>query len=323
MSEHTLTWEHGTATVLTTAAMLADCQFALPTGPFSPFAKAPWMGTVTDPAITGHLRELGGDFVCVPMGAGGPATMPPEWARLPNSPALLPKHGPASDEEWAVTDVSSTMITLSLDYPETYPVSRLERTIAVRADAPGLDFTLKLFARRRARTSVGLHPIMRLPEQRGRLRLSGEFGFGLVHPAHVKGDRQEFESLSDVPLRDGTVDMTHVPLDLTNLIVQLCGMTGPIVGHYLDEGAGFVLDWDRDLLPSLQIWHTDRGIDAAPWHGEYRGLGLEPIAAAFDLNDAVSTGDNPINQRGIATSIQLDPDQPTTIRHSITACSIP
>lgn len=322
MSEHTLSWAHGTASVLTTAAMLADCQFNLPGGRFAPFARAPWIGTVDDPAIVGHLRELGGDFVCVPMGAGGDQSLPPEWAELPNSPARLPIHGPAGDDEWTVAAASPSAITLGLDYPETSPVARLERTISVRRDAPALDFTLTIFARRAEPSSVGLHPIMRLPEQRGRLELSARFDFGLVHPAQIGGN-PEFAALSSIDQPGGAVDMSHVPLAIPNLNVQLCGMHGPVTATYLDEGAGFVLDWDRKLLPSLQIWHTDRGIRGAPWRGRYRGLGLEPIAAAFDLNDAVSTGPNPINRRGVATAIMLDPRSPTIIRHSIAAFSAP
>lgn len=308
MKEHRLTWAHGTATVLPTAAMLADCVFDLPNGPFSPFARAPWMGTVTDRTITGHLRELGGDFVGIPFGSGG------------NGPI----HGPAADEDWVVIAVSESAITLALDYPETSPVARLERTISAQADAPALDFSLTVHARRKARISVGLHPIFKLPEHAGELTLAADFDFGLTHPRQTApGQQQEFFDLPRVPQGKGFVDLAHPPLDQPNLNVQLCGMRGPMIGIYHAEGAGFVLDWDRTLLPSLQIWHTDRGIDGPPWHGTYRGLGLEPIAAAFDMHDDISTGDNIISARGVATAIALDPAQPTIIAHAITAFTVP
>lgn len=323
MSEHILQWAHGEAVVLSTAAVLADCRFYLGGRggrAFRPFARAPWMGTVTASTISGHLRELGGDFVCVPMGSGGPApNAPPAWAVLMERPPDRPTHGPAADEEWSIISADASAVTLSLDYPKTSAVLRLVRTIAVRPEAPTLDSTLTILARRTARISVGLHPIFRLPEQSGRLRLEAEFDFGLVHPRHVEGD-QEFSSLGAVPRAEGAVDLGQAPLhSRKNLNVQLCGMRSPIRATWLDERAAIVLDWDRTLLPSLQIWHTDRGIEGAPWHGQYRGLGLEPIAAAFDLNDAISTGPNPINRRGVPTAIEIGPDRPTIIRHAVAA----
>lgn len=321
---HRLVWQHGQATVLTTAAMLADCRFELPNGAFSPFAKAPWMGTIKDHSIIGHLRELGGDFVCVPFGSGGQkGYAPPEWTALTMQPPLRPIHGPAGDADWTVLDASPASILLALDYPDDSPIARLERMISARPDAPALDFTLTIRARRQAAISVGLHPIMRLPERPGALELSADFAFGLTHPFQTApGQAQEFSDLSAVPQGGRMVDLAHPPIGQPNLNVQLCGMRGPLRAIYGDEGAGIVLDWDRTLLPSLQIWHTDRGIAGPPWHGQYRGIGLEPIAAAFDLNDTVSTGPNPINARGIATAIHIDPAAPVVIRHSVTAFNI-
>ena len=98
-------------------------------------------------------------------------------------------------------------------------------------------------------------------------------------------------------------------------------MLGPLRAVYLDDGVGLEIDWDRNLLPSLQIWHTDGGISGAPWHNAFRGIGLEPVASAFDLDSSVSCAPNPINARGVATAIQIDPVAPVTIRHIFQAFS--
>lgn len=325
MIEQHLSWAHGTATVLSTAAMLADCTFLLQGRPFSPFARAPWMGTIDDRSIIGHLRELGGDFVGIPFGSGGSSdAVPADWAALMIDPPLRPIHGPAADEDWTVVDATGAAITLRLDYPPGSPVSHLVRTIAARADAPALDFTLTIHARRAAAISVGLHPNFRLPEQQGELTIAADFAFGLVHPRQTRpGTPQEFHTLSAVPQGDGFVDLANPPLLQPNLNVQLCGMRGPLTATYHRLGAGFILDWDRTLLPSLQIWHTDRGVAGPPWNGQYRGLGLEPIAAAFDLHDDASTSRNPINERGIATAISIHAQAPTRIRHSVSAFAVP
>lgn len=321
---HTISWSHGQATVLETAAVLAECRFDLPSGPFSPFARAPWMGTVTDRSIIGHWRELGGDFVCVPFGAGGGEPYgPPEWAELMVHPPRLPIHGPAGDLDWTLVERTESSVTLGLDYPEGWPVARLERTVAGRPGSPALESGLTVYAREAARISLGLHPIMRLPERQGRLRLEADFAFGLTHPRFVVPDQaQEFSSLEHVPMPFGTVDLSHVPVGRPNVSAQLCGMRGPMTATWLDEGAGIVLDWDRAVLPSLQIWCTDRGIDGPPWHGSFRGIGLEPIASAFDFNTALSAADNPISRRGIPTAIAIDPAAPLVVSHSVAAFSV-
>ncbi len=323
MNTYRLEWSHGTAEVLSTAAVLADCSFALPGGPFRPYARAPWMGTVDDPAIIGHLRELGGDFVCVPFGSGhDPLAGAPEWAELVQEPPYRPVHGPAGDAEWTLVRQDAHSVTLALDYPEDSLVARLERTVAGRPGAPALDSELVIHPRRSGRLSVGLHPILRLPETNGRLRLAADFAFGIVHPRHAApGAALEFSSLSAVPFRGSVIDFSQVPVGEPNLSVQLCGMQGPLRAEFLDEGAGIVLDWDRAVLPSLQLWCTDRGIPMPPWNSRYRGIGVEPIASAFDCNTALSTRDNPISRRGVATAVELHAGVPLSIHHSVSAYS--
>ena len=311
MTAHQLNWSHGSARVLTTAAMLTDCEFLVNGKGFAPFARAPWLDNPKDDGVTGHLRVLGGDFVCLPFGIGrAVAGAPPDWQAILTGPTAGPIHGPAAELDWTVSAACGSAITLTLDYPQASPVRRVERKIAVRDNAPALDFSLVIHARRRSAISVGLHPILRLPDTPGRLHLAAAFAFGLTHPVYGAAS---FASLEEIGL-------SHVPLvPRRDLNAQLCGMQGPLRATYLDEGARVELDWDRSLLPSLQIWHTDGGIGGAPWHHAYRGIGVEPIASAFDLDTAVSCGPNPINARGVATSLQIDPENPVTIAHSIRA----
>lgn len=321
-TSHQLHWSHGDATIVTTAAMLTDCVFKLDGRPFAPFARAAWVGTVDDPAIVGHLRVLAGDFVGIPFGMSRPAPgAPPEWAALMARPAINTTiHGAAADLDWTILSGDDASVTLGLDYPDNSPVERLERTITGGPGSPAIEFTLKIFAREATDISVGLHPNFRLPENPGRLQLDADFAFGLKHPLMVSDGQQEFAQLSEVRHAGRSVDMGHIPLSpRTDANVQLCGMRGPLRATWLDEGAAIVLDWDRALLPSLQIWHTDGGIQQPPWNGTFRAVGLEPMASAFDLHTDVSSNPNPINARGVATSIAIDPASPVTLRHSVTA----
>lgn len=306
-----LRWSHGSARVLPMAAMLAECVFQVAGREFSPFASAPWMDADV-PGVTGHLAVLGGDFACLPFGIGREmwGAAPPDWAAVLSGPTVGPIHGPAAEADWVVLEASDSAIRLGLDYPAESPVLRVERSIAARQGVAGLDFAFVIHARRRAAISAGLHPILRLPEEPGRLALTAAFDFGLTHPAY---GAEAFATLEEVGL-------SHVPLSpRRDLNAQLCGMRGPLRAVWLDEGMGVLLDWDRALLPSLQIWHTDRGIGGAPWHNSYRGIGVEPIASAFDLDTSVSCTLNPISARGVATCLTIDPAAPVTLRHSITA----
>ena len=268
MAAHHLHWPHGQATVLTTAAMLANCMFALPNAPFSLFARAPWIGQVHDPTMIGHLRELGGDFACLPFRIGRPTPgAPPEWSAVISGPAQGPIHDPTADADWGVVAASDMAITLALDYPDASPVLRVERTLTARPDAPALDCTFRIFARLKTAISAGLHPILRLPGRPGRLHISADFALGLVHPGNGGA---EFQRLDAVPRTNVAVDLSHVPLSpRSDLSAQQCGMRGPLRATYLDEDAGLDLDWDRSLLPSLQIWHIDGGISPAPWNNAY------------------------------------------------------
>lgn len=320
-SSHRLRWSHGDATIITTAAMLTDCSFTLPNGPFAPFARAPWLGTVSDTSISGHLRVLAGDFVGLPFGGKrGDAYGPPEWKALMTQPNLGPIHGAAADREWTIVSGDDSTVTLSLAYDADSAVEKIERVITVRDGAPALDFVMRIFARRKASMSAGIHPNFRLPTDPGRLELKADFAFGLTHPGQTVPGKQEFSKLSATPRGDEITDMSHIPLSpRTDKNVQMCGMKGPLTATWLDENAGIVLDWDRNLMQSLMIWHTDGGITGEPWNGQFRAVGLEPIASAFDLHTDLSAGPNPINTRGVKTSIDIDPAKPLEIWHSIRA----
>jgi hypothetical protein len=159
--------------------------------------------------------------------------------------------------------------------------------------------------------------------------LSAGFDVGLTYPAALHPEATQalsgrrFQNLANIPvLTGGFQDFGSLPFDRpAEEVLQLCGVSEPVTIEFLDEGAALEIDWDHDLLPSAQVWISDLALSADPWNGRYRGLGIEPIAAAFDLADSVSTSPNPINDLGFATSISLVPDQPVTIRYGFKAHS--
>src|SRR5690606_8118239 len=140
------------------------------------------------------------------------------------------------------------------------------RRITGRAGEAALDLELGITARRPAVLPIGLHPILRLPERPGALIWSVGFDRGLTYPgtvppgAMVTRPAQEFADLSRVPAADGgTTDLSRIPFEHpVEDVVQLCGVTPPLVADLLDEGVRLELDWDAVLLPSLLVWISDR-----------------------------------------------------------------
>ena len=340
-ADEVLEWSHGSAVVSPLAGMLTHARFRLGDGWFAPFARAPWLDDQDARAddddatsalhVPGHVRTLGGDFACVPFGSAAlPADRPGPWRELPAADPDVPPHGWGAEVMWTVVARTGASVALAVDYPPSSPVARLERVVQGVDGEPALRFRLVVHARRPVRTAVGVHPVLRLPDAPGALRLSVPFAHGLGYPGTVEGGRtvvlpwSGFAALAEVPTASGPVDLGRLPLRLPrgaplDDVVQLCGVSGPVTADYLAEGAGVQLDWDRRVLPSLLLWISDRGIDAPPWSGRYRGLGVEPVASAFDLPAAVSAGDNPLTALGHRTCVALTPAAPLVVEHSVRA----
>ena len=321
----TLDWSHGRFEILPTAGMLASAEFRVDGQVFRPFARAEWMGTITDPAMAGHLRELGGEFVGVPFGSSPPPEgLSETWRRVVGDKTNATPHGPSADLDWRIASAGDGAVQMVLAYEESSPVRELKRAIRGRHGEATLDFGLEIHARRAARTSLGLHPIFRLPEIPGRLEIIAGFDHGQTYPGRIPPNRMatvpdhSFTDLFAVPGPNGPVDLTHLPLARpVEDVVLLGNVSGAIVLRYLDEGLDVILDWDRTIIPSAQLWISDRGAEDAPFNGRYRGLGVEPVVAAFDLADDVSTATNPLNDFGIATCRAISPDAPLSISYSV------
>lgn len=326
MNEVRFSWSHGRAAVALTAGMLTECVFDLDLRPFDPFARGPWSPDAL-PALPGHLRMLGAEFVCLPFGEGGMLDgVVPEWESVVDGTVNTPSHGMPADRDWRLADVRDGGVTLQFDFPPDHDLERLERRIDGVPGEPELQLSLFVVARRRTRTSLGLHPIMRLPDRPRSLRIVADFETGFTYPAPVPPGRsrvtpgRRFTDLSRVPAQGGVEDFTRLPFEgPTEEVVQLAGMSGPVQILFDEEAAGLEVDWDRSILPSVQLWLSDRALQDEPWNGRYRGLGVEPIASAFDLSNAISTRPNPISGEGYATHLDLEAGESLRIDYKLRA----
>jgi len=318
--------EHVRGVVYRTAAVFTDVEFRLPSGRWiRPLAPVQWP-YISDADVPGHLRRLSGEFFCLPFGGVGDIRDPaPGWERLADPPVDVPMHGPAADADWDIVDHRKDHVTLALVYPEDHVVRRVERRITLSAHAPRAEIEVRIEARRSGRFPAAFHPILRLPDAPQGLTIAADFAQGFTYPGVIEPDRmaaepgRRFATLSDVPKRrGGTVDLARLPLGpRTEDVALMAGMRGPVRANFEAEGFTVEIDWSRDLLPHCLMWIHDRGLDAKPWNGRYRGLGVEPLAAAFDGSWNLSAGSNPLSAQGYATSIGVEPGEPVVLNCAI------
>lgn len=311
-----IVWAHGMASVQSLGGMLGPVTFLLPDGrQVSPLHVAPWFDDPSRHALPPILRELRGEWPCVPFGTDAPRALPRGWSDKGESfdGADVP-HGHSSNADWVFTNVAADALEMICDYPDAHPIRRLTRRIAADPRAPALDITLTVETRRPCRLPIGLHPTLSLPLDGQARLIPPAFREGRVFPLQVEPGQgllspgATFDRLDHVPRREGgALSLALLPLAApTEELVQLCGVSGGFrLSH--PEGWAVTLDWNPEHFPSLLLWVSNRGRAHAPWNGRHVALGVEPVCAAFDLGPAISNAPNPISAGGTATTRAFDP----------------
>jgi hypothetical protein len=327
MSVRTLDWAHGRLEVQTLGAMAGPIRFRLGDGrTVEPMQVAPWAEEPGAADLPGILRRLRGEWPCVPFGIAREVALAGAWADLVPDLAAGPAepHGACSNADWTWEDAGDDA-TLALSFsPPSGPVRRITRRIRPDADAPAVDFELVVEAAEPCRLPIGVHPVFRIPEGGAVLSVPGADG-GMVFPAEVEpgvsrlAPGAAFADLAAVPATGGrTCDLTRLPLPWpTEELVQLAVASGRAELRHVDDGVTVTLDWDATHFPSLVLWFSNRGRTAWPWSGRHMAIGIEPVAAAFDLGTAISAGANPLGARGVATAVELHPGRPFRTRYRI------
>lgn len=281
-----LVWDRGRASVAATAAMLTDVVFHGIPRHARPFAQAPWAPDDEDVmASPGHLRVLGGDFVCLPFGSAPvPSDAPAAWRHASRAAHVgqripQPPHGHPADARWRLRSADDATVDAELTLP-TGDVERLRRRVRGVPGRARLEFELEVVSRRDHRTSMGLHPILALPDD-GEASIDVAFAWGRVWPGSLHPDARPlpdamFTALDAVPARGGRADLTRLPPPHpTEEIVQLVGARSPLrIRH--DDGTVVVVEWDHVVFPSVLLWLSDRGLAAPPWRGGIAGWVWSP-----------------------------------------------
>ncbi|MCR9136486.1 MAG: hypothetical protein NXI27_10860 [Alphaproteobacteria bacterium] len=330
----TIEWDGGHGQIEPLAGMLGPVWFSLPSGrSIQPFAIAPWSDddTPEHDELPPILKRLRGEWPCVPFGVPDARTdLPGHWLEGLDTGRNPPDdfiHGFSSNHDWELVTAKPGAITIKIDYPETHPVRRLTRTIRGHAGRAQLDISLKIETRQRMALPVGLHPVFALPASSGGAVL--EFsGLGSVHSYPVDTEAgvsviepdQRAEGLDGLKVKaGGTLDASRLPLPhAAEELLLVEGHGGRAILRNEDEGYQTQLTWDESVFPSCLLWISNGGRTAYPWNGRFNAIGIEPVAAAFDLGHAHSLNDqNPLRRAGLETALHLSPDRPFETNYSI------
>jgi hypothetical protein len=223
-------------------------------------------------------------------------------------------------------DQTSHTLSLRIDYPEDGDIESLERVIKADPNAPALDVSLMVSARREVVLPFALHPTFAVPL--GGVEILGCPHQGIhTYPSLVEtgvsiilADRIA-ASLNALPTKTGPLDVTHLPLSAaTEEILQIAGCRPPFVLRYATSGADVLLNWNANELPDALLWISNGGRTYAPWCGKNFALGVEPLNSFFDLGRVVIPPVNhPLATRlGLTFSVGM----PRTIRYRISARSM-
>lgn len=311
-------------------AMVTDGRFRMPDGSVAePLFAAPWRGEPAESPTEPLIRNLGAEWPCVPFGVAEiPDGLPAEWRAGAAADWNRSIHGHCSNADWSLERVSESEVRAAIDYPGSTPIRRLERTIRLDPERTAIHFRLEILARRRARVAVGLHPVFDLAgcgSGSCALSVAGRTT-AWSFPAEVEPGRSRFrpdqrgvplEAISD---RQGTaIDGSRLPLDSeTEDLLLLTEPGGEVSLSYLERGYRAAIRWNPEDLPCCSLWYSNGGRQFPPWNGRVRAIGIEPVAAAFDLGQGLSlSAETPLAKRNIATSIEIEPGNPWMTDYSI------
>ncbi len=316
--------------------MIGPAVFDVPgVGRVEPLTCPNWRNRAGAEELLPLIRNLSGDFVCAPYGAPqASGDLPSDW--LKGADANIEEdrwfHGYPANSQWEINadnegDDAATRATMTCRPAAPHPFGEVSRTVSLLPDGPGYAVELSIIARHDVTFPLSLHPCFLLPHEPGSLRLEiPQAGEGWTYPLPVVPDHapivpdQRFDSLRAVPrIEGGFNDLTLLPpSEQCEILLQVPAPAGLVRLIYEQAGYAVRFTYDAQLLPSVVIWISNRGREEFPFDGQFRTLGIEAVAGAFDLGPAVSASAmNPIAREGVATCITLQAGEALTMRSTI------
>lgn len=261
---------------------MAPVTFHLASGDFSPYALAPWTPDECDTAMPDLLKQLRGDFFCLPFG----------------SQKSGPPHGDSANSVWECCAVTSQAITLQC--VSSSPEATIKKHIALKTGHHALYISHEISGLSGS-YNYGNHPILdfsSLGENQGRVAISpyrwasvypGQFANPAAGEVGILENGAVFSDISAVPLADGgTIDLTKYPSlpgheDLVMMVSKPSSPEQPFAWSAVtyDDTVWFALKLVEDF-PATLFWISNGGRSAHPWESRHCArLGIEEVCSYF------------------------------------------
>lgn len=261
---------------------MAPVEFKLGERTVSPYALSPWTPDEVDAELPVLLKNLRGDFFCLPFG--------PQQDGEP--------HGETANHSWEKVAESANSLVLEIDASDV--AGKVTKTITLR------DGETAIYVEHRiegvdGQWSYGTHPILDLSdiyEGQGRLSVS-PFRWASVYPEEFSspadGANQalkiaaEFSDLTAAPLAEGgTTDLTRYPArpatdDLVMMVSNPATPEQPFAWSacVMDGYLWFALKNPTDF-PATLFWLSNGGRSAEPWRSRHTcRVGIEEVCSYF------------------------------------------
>lgn len=310
---------------------LGPVAFRLGAKTVAPFAVAPWAEEKLAPDTPALLRALRGDFFCAPFGGNA----------RPWRGEKHPPHGEPANAVWRLEafERAGERLTLHARLSTRVRPGQVDKYITL------IDGQTAVYQRHvltgRGPMNVGHHATLKFPDAPGSGVIStSRFVHAQVFPGAFELPENrgyqslqpgaKFRSLDRVPLlAGGTTDLSRYPArqgfeDLAMLTAdEKLPFAWTAVTFPRERYVWFSLRDPRRLRHTV-LWISNGGRHYPPWNGRHKAvMGLEDVTSYFHYGLAESVGKNPLNRRGLATSLTLNPKRPTAFHYIMAVAAIP
>lgn len=303
--------------------MTAPVRFRLGEREVSPYSLSPWKPDEVDEDLPVLLKNLRGDFFCLPFG----------------SQENGPPHGETANRAWSLASEMENSLTLGIEASDVS--ASITKTVSLRPGQTAIYYEHRI-SRLEGDFSYGNHPILDLSQMGvdgARVSVS-PFRWASVYPEvfsdPADGAKQAlkiaalFSDLSEVPLADGgTTDLTRYPAragyeDLVMMVSEDATPEQPFAwtAVVMDGYVWFSLKNPADF-PATLFWLSNGGRSAAPWESRHLGrLGIEDVCSYFCDSVDLSRKDL-LRNLSVPTTRPFSRDVPVTLRNIQAVAKVP